>query len=216
MVCKWQVEIDDYARRVLEKHWPDVPRWDDVRTFPPDDGDWSVDVLCGGFPCQDISVAGKGAGIAGARSGLWSEFNRIIRVLRPKYVIVENVPALTFRGLGRVLGDMAESGYNAEWKCIPVCDFSLPHIRERVWIVAYRHGERKLQPGWGLEYKRRWISDRGKAIDWILSRGGVLRSFDGIPARLDRVKCLGNAVVPQVAEFIGRLIIEATERGVPR
>ena len=97
MVCKWQVEIDEYATRVLEKHWPTVRRWNDVRTFPPE-GDWNVDVICGGFPCQDISVAGKGAGLAGARSGLWYEFARIIRHIRPRWVIVENVRAFTKNG----------------------------------------------------------------------------------------------------------------------
>src|SRR5687767_562507 len=90
MRCEWQVEIDPYCRRVLAKHWPDVRRWDDVRTFPPD-GDWGVDVICGGFPCQDISAAGKQAGIEGERSGLWGEYERIIRVLRPRIVVVENV-----------------------------------------------------------------------------------------------------------------------------
>lgn len=109
MVCRWQVEIDPYARAVLAKHWPEVPKHDDVRTFPPQ-GDYAVDVICGGFPCQDISVAGKGAGLAGARSGLWSEFARIIGHLRPSYVVVENVAALLARGMGTVLGDLSTLG----------------------------------------------------------------------------------------------------------
>ena len=94
MQCAWQVEIDPYAQKVLAKHWPDVRRHADVCTFPPEEGDWEVDVICGGFPCQDISYAGKGAGLAGARSGLWYEFARIIGQLRPRYVVVENVAAL--------------------------------------------------------------------------------------------------------------------------
>jgi DNA (cytosine-5)-methyltransferase 1 len=141
MVCKWQVEIDDYATRVLEKHWPTVRRWNDVRTFPPE-GDWNVDVICGGFPCQDISVAGKGAGLAGARSGLWYEFARIIRAVRPGWVVIENVPALTARGLGTVLGDLAEIGFDAEWHCIPASAVGAPHRRERIWIVAHAIGSR--------------------------------------------------------------------------
>src|SRR4030095_3375320 len=92
MECVWQVEIDPYARRVLEKHWPHVRRWDDVRTFAAPEGDWECDLICGGFPCQDISIAGKKAGIEGASSGLWFDFARIICLLRPCYVLVENVP----------------------------------------------------------------------------------------------------------------------------
>lgn len=112
MQCVWQVEKDEYASRVLAKHWPTVRRWDDVCTFPPEpSSDWACDV--------DISLAGKGAGIEGKRSGLWSEFARIIHVLRPRIVVVENVAAITFRGLGRVLGDLATNGYDAEWDCLP-------------------------------------------------------------------------------------------------
>ena len=144
MHCRWQVEIDDYARRVLAKHWPDVPRWDDVRTFPPDDGrDWSVDVICGGFPCQDVSFAGKGAGLAGKRSGLWFEFARVVRELRPRYVLVENVAALLVRGLDAVLGTLASDGYDAEWACIPASSVGAPHQRDRVFIVAHAASVRR-------------------------------------------------------------------------
>jgi DNA (cytosine-5)-methyltransferase 1 len=158
MECAWQVEIDGYARRVLERHWPDVRRWDDVRTFPPDPGDdWRVDVLCGGFPCQDISLAGRQAGIDGERSGLWSEFARIIGVLRPRYVIVENVAALVKRGLSRVIGDLVSLGYDAEWDVISAQSVGAPHIRERLWIVAYANGsrcqgpERPFPQGWNKQ-----------------------------------------------------------------
>jgi len=140
MRCKWQVEINPYAQAVLKKHWPDVARHDDVTTFPPE-GDWSVDVICGGFPCQDISVAGKGAGLSGARSGLWYEFARIIRQIRPQWVIVENVRAFTSRGIDTVLGQMADLGYDAEWHCIPACAVGAPHRRERIWIVAHAVGD---------------------------------------------------------------------------
>jgi hypothetical protein len=122
MECCWQVEIDDYATRVLEKHWPEVRRWRDITTFPPKcrrvrDGanvlpktDWYVDVICGGFPCQDISYAGRGEGLEGERSGLFFETLRVVRQLRPKYVLLENVAALLTRGLDRVLGDWGRSG----------------------------------------------------------------------------------------------------------
>jgi site-specific DNA-cytosine methylase len=101
-----------------------------------------VDVLCGGFPCQDLSYAGKGAGLDGERSGLWGEYARLIRELRPRYVVVENVSALLARGLGRVLGDLAACGYDAEWDCIPASAVGAPHRRDRVWLVAYPGGER--------------------------------------------------------------------------
>src|SRR5205823_3024143 len=111
-------EIEEFPRRVLAKHWPDVPCYDDVRTLTAErlgaDG-IAVDVICGGFPCQDISVAGAGDGIDGNRSGLWSEYARLIGELRPRFIIVENVAALLDRGMGRVLGDLAALGFDAEW-----------------------------------------------------------------------------------------------------
>ena len=134
---KWQVEIDPWARAVLAKHWPNVHRHDDIRTAGAHNLE-AVDVLCGGFPCQDISLAGKGAGMAeGTRSGLWSEYARLIRELRPRYVVVENVAALLARGLGRVVGDLAACGYDAEWDCIPAAAVGAPHRRDRLWLVAY-------------------------------------------------------------------------------
>ena len=137
MRCRWQVEIDKYANRVLEKHWPRVARWDDITTFPPAFGDWSVDVICGGFPCQDISYAGLGAGLDGERSGLFFEAIRVVQQLRPRIVVMENVAALLTRGLDRVLGTLAEIGYDAEWHCIPAASVGAPHIRNRAFIVAY-------------------------------------------------------------------------------
>src|SRR5258708_2164912 len=133
-------EIDPFCRRVLAKHWPDVPVYDDVRTLTAarvGSCGQLIDVICGGFPCQDISFAGKGAGIGGERSGLWSEYARIIGEVRPKYVIVENVAALLGRGLERVLGDLAALGFDAEWHCIPASAVGAPHRRDRVWIVAH-------------------------------------------------------------------------------
>src|SRR5690606_14094616 len=140
----WQVEMDDYATKILERHWPDAIRFRDVRevgahNLPP------VDLICGGFPCQDISYAGKGAGIKGERSGLWTEFARIVRELRPTYVLVENVAALLARGLDVVLGDLAACGYDAEWDCIPAAAVGAYHLRDRIFIVAYTHGERHVR-----------------------------------------------------------------------
>ena len=133
-------EIEAFPRKVLAKHWPDVPCYDDVRTLTAErlaaDG-VGVDVICGGFPCQDISTAGNGAGLAGERSGLWSEIARLVGELAPQFVIVENVAALLSRGLGDVLGDLAALGYDAEWHCIPASAIGAPHRRDRVWIVAH-------------------------------------------------------------------------------
>lgn len=135
-------EIDPFCRKVLNKHWPNVPIYEDVRTLTAErlsaDG-IGVDVICGGFPCQDISVAGKGAGIEGERSGLWSEYARIIGELRPRYVIVENVAALLGRGLDKVLGDLAALGFSSVWHCIPASAVGAPHRRDRLWLIVVRN-----------------------------------------------------------------------------
>src|SRR5574343_193510 len=135
MRTRWFSEIDPYASAVLRKHWADVPNHGDIRNVRRGAVE-PVDVLCGGFPCQDISNAGKRAGIDGERSGLWAEYARVIGELRPRYVIVENVSALLGRGLGRVLGDLAALGFDAEWHCIPASAVGAPHRRERICIVA--------------------------------------------------------------------------------
>ena len=132
----WQCEADEWCRGILARHWPSALRFNDVRAVGADAP--HVDVLCGGFPCQDISVCGRGAGLAGARSGLWREFARITRELRPRVVVVENVAALASRGLDRVLGDLAESGYDALWEVVRAADVGAPHKRERLFIVAWR------------------------------------------------------------------------------
>jgi DNA (cytosine-5)-methyltransferase 1 len=281
----WQAETDDYARRVLAKHWPSVHCYRDAREVGADAA--RVDLICGGFPCQDISNAGQRAGIDGTRSGLWGEYIRIVRELRPRYVLVENVSALLARGMGRVLGDLAASGYDAEWDCIPAAAVGAPHRRDRVFVVAYANGEpvrhaqqreearrvnvqdsRRVvprldglerhvadaeregepQPRGRLHQERRRPSNgsgkgRGKTVSdaeraglevrvlqpareefSAAQRGGlpsdawtaepdVGRVAHGVPARVDRLRCLGNAVVPQVAEYIGRRIVtHAQER----
>lgn len=221
LICKWQVEIDPYARSVLAKHWPNVYRWDDVRTWPQPTAE-KVDVICGGFPCQDISYAGKGAGLHGERSGLWFEFARVVREMGPRFVVVENVAALLTRGIGEVLGTLASLGYDAEWHCIPAAAVGAPHIRDRLFILAYtdskglskRNESRNLAKETGTIFSRseleRALATLGRQ-QWELEPA-VGRVVDGFPNRVDRLKGLGNAVVPQVAEYIGRTILNSLER----
>jgi DNA (cytosine-5)-methyltransferase 1 len=144
-IAKWQVEIDPYCRKVLAKNFPHAERFEDVRNCGVANLS-AVDVIVGGFPCQDISNAGKRAGITGERSGLWSEYARIIRELRPRFVFVENVAALLVRGMDVVLGDLAALGYDAEWRIVSAYDLGAPHLRERVWIVAHSSSIRYSGP----------------------------------------------------------------------
>jgi len=231
-------EIDPFCRRVLEKHWPHVPRYDDIRTLTADrlkaDG-ITADVICGGFPCQDISSAGLKVGITGKRSGLWVEYARLIRELRPRYVIVENVSALLARGLDTVLGDLAEVGYDAEWHCISAADVGADHGRERIWIIAYPNGDGKPVSPKHDETRRMQTLRDADAERWQqqvalhLARIGRERESipwdrvwpdedsplgmgvdDGLPERLDRLSHLGNAVVPVIPEIIGRAIMKSS------
>jgi DNA (cytosine-5)-methyltransferase 1 len=326
MTVVGQVEIDPFCRQVLAKHWPEVPRHDDVRTavewwlgaeaadvadtghpdgrrasqggrdMARDDavspGEWAedpvtsfgsgatggtgltrptVDVICGGFPCQDISNAGKREGITGARSGLWSAMRDTVRALRPRYVVMENVSAILVRGLDVVAADLAEIGYDLEWDCIPAAAVGAPHRRDRWWGIAYpqRDGVR-LKPvtelgrsgadvvaadgtdgsmadtasigrGQGRAGRPVGGSANGSAIrsealadtlrqglevghrgtdqaepfpapvvgGWWAVEPDVGRVAHGIPRRVDRLRSLGNAVVPQVAEHIGGLVMAA-------
>jgi DNA (cytosine-5)-methyltransferase 1 len=204
-------EIEPYPRAVLAKHWPGVPIYDDVRTLTADalrrDG-IAVDVICGGFPCQDISWAGKGAGITGERSGLWREYARIICELEPAYVIMENVSALLARGLGDVLGDLAKIGYDAEWHCIPASAIGAPHERDRIWIVGYPNSE-----PWFPEVERIQITGYSLANQGAFWGGANEPPFHGVaygvPYGSQRCKAIGNAVVPQIPELIGRAILAA-------
>ncbi len=279
-------EIEPYARHVLTKHWPDVPCYDDVRTLTAArlraDG-ISVDVICGGFPCQDISTAGKGAGIDGERSGLWREYSRLIGELRPGHVIVENVAALLGRGLDRVLGDLAAIGYDAEWHCIPASAVGAPHRRDRLWLVANTSCRRSAEPERReVQQSRRAETDgasedmanavsarqsqsqRCIADEWRRAVNGgeeiavadtdardelgrrrtmqmgwgriareiaadgyigrtqwgtepdVGRVAHGVSSRVDRLGGLGNAVVPQIPEIIGRAIMSAAHKDPSR
>lgn len=224
-------EIEPYARRVLAKHWPEVPCYDDVRTLTAErlaaDG-IAVDAICGGFPCQDISVAGKQAGFgAGTRSGLWSECARLVGELRPSFAIFENVSALLSGPSGRpgawfrrVLSDLASIGYDAEWENIPASALGAPHRRERAWIVAYPakigHAGRFFMPRCSQGFGQ-W--ETGASLLPPYSHGMVtaasdysLRAGDGFPEFMGELNGYGNAVVPQIPELIGHAIAASMVR----
>jgi DNA (cytosine-5)-methyltransferase 1 len=210
-------EIEPYCRAVLRKHWPDVPCYTDIRELTAArlaaDG-ISVDLICGGFPCQDISLAGAGAGIAGERSGLWREYARLIREIRPRFVVVENVAALLGRGICDVLGDLAAVGYDAQWDCIPAAAVGALHFRDRVWIVAYPDSN-SVRPqrirtaaagAWCEQQFARLVQDQIRVSLPTGSRSGI---SDGVSGRMGQLKGYGNAVVPQIPEIIGRAIMRA-------
>ena len=172
-------EIDPYCQKVLAKHWPGVPIYDDIKevtaerlradgivgaeTGEAESGGNSL-VITGGFPCQDIIYAGKGAGIEGERSGLWTELARIIGEVRPRYAVLENVAALLSRGLDRVAGDLAEIGYDCEWHCIPASSIGAPHRRDRIWIIAYPQHPDADNPERGRRTKRKQSRDGKPAL----------------------------------------------------
>ena len=195
------VECDPYAASVLVSRQNDgtldpFPVWGDVRTF--DGRPWRgiVDVVSGGFPCQDISVAGGGAGIDGERSGLWGEMARVVGEVRPRFVFVENSPAIVRRGLGRVLGDLTSMGYDSRWCCLSAAEVGAPHRRDRFWLVATdtsreRHSSQKD------EIRSRRIGS--ELCNWWSSEPGLGRVAHGVANRMDRLRCLGNGQVPAVA-----------------
>jgi DNA (cytosine-5)-methyltransferase 1 len=248
MVCVFQVEINDFCQKVLAKHWPEVSRFADIRGLSGADLP-RADVLAGGFPCQDLSSAGKKAGIYGEKSGLWAEFARLVCEIRPRAVIVENVPGLLVSGMARVLGDLAELGYDAQWDSISAHSVGAPHIRDRVFIQAYRRDTDKSSKsvnavydkdtqrmctscpvsdadGDELRQQRQRDGKQQRKPGAVIARGygskwraytkskyweaepGICRVVDGLPNRMDRVRALGNAVVPQCAEIVGRQVME--------
>jgi DNA (cytosine-5)-methyltransferase 1 len=204
-------EIEPYCRAVLAKHWPGVKQYDDVRTLNLQRG--MADVVTAGFPCQDLSLAGKGAGLSGERSGLWWQVRRTIRVVRPRFAVLENVAALLSRGMGTVLGSLAAIGYDAEWHCIPAGHVGAPHERDRVWIIAHAHEagsqERLLQPELPRQTQCIKIRENTSLGAWWSSEPDVVRVVHGVPRRVDRIASLGNAVVPQIPELIGKAIMQA-------
>lgn len=247
------VEREPYAASVLMQRQndgilPPFPIWDDVCTFDGNPWRGLVDVVSGGFPCQDISAAGNGAGIDGERSGLWREMARIIGEVRPRFVFVENSPLLISRGLAVVISDLAEMGYDAQWCCISASDTGAPHKRDRIWLVANSGSGRlsesqggKMEQPWRAEIKRAGIEPRSLAdaerIGWQEveqpkpcreeakaaadttkygsfsrwrrgwpSEPDVGRVADGVAARVDRLKALGNGQVPLCAAVAWRLL----------
>jgi DNA (cytosine-5)-methyltransferase 1 len=211
----WQVEKDDYCRSRLAELWPAATRYEDVRdvgrhNLAP------VDLICGGFPCQDISYAGYGAGLAGERSGLWFEFARIIREMGPRYVVVENVAALLERGLDAVLGTLADLGYDAEWDSLTACAVGAPHMRQRLFLVAYpngEHGRTGVRHPAPHQYRPLQALDgfagaRARFRARLANPSALYGGADGLPFGMERNRAIGNAVAPGVGRLIGRLIVE--------
>lgn len=199
----WNCEIEPYCRSVLSKHWPDATQYDDVKRI--DANVTTPDILCGGFPCSDVSVAGTRMGLAGEQSGLWLEFARIIRTLRPRFVFIENVTALRHliaEGLGRVLGDLAASGYDAEWDCVPASAVGASHLRDRIFILgwnpALKPQEARLWSARSIDHDFPPAPGSPRWASWLVSRPGAR---PGLPededTRRPRLRALGNAVVPQ-------------------
>ena len=243
----WQVEINPFCRSVLAKHWPNATRYTDVKEANPE----PVDLIVGGFPCQDILGAGSGKGLAGDRSGLWFEFARIVEHLRPEWVVIENVASGAVRWVDAVRSGLERLGYATLPVPLSAADVGAPHLRRRIFIVAHTHsrgreGER-LQTGGGVEGPPRGVADGrlgarscdqrdarqatahaesdrvqglrdGAAGARAVNPGGhwdegspvspVCGVDDGVPRRVDRLRALGNAVVPQCAEVIGWIIAE--------
>ena len=221
----WFIEKDRYAQGVIRKHWRDAIIYDDItevdfRTLP------KVDVLTGGFPCQDISIAGKGAGIQGKRSSLWKYYKEAIRVLRPKYAFIENVSRLLNNGFETVLGDLSEVGYDAEWHCLPATIVGCPFKGERVYIIATTRSNTNglfIDREYEVYYNKEWESTKNikswsewkcwlvqacETMDGAVSKTDFHRVDDGFSEDVDRIRCLGNAVVPQVAQLFAKAIKE--------
>jgi DNA (cytosine-5)-methyltransferase 1 len=220
------VEKDPFCQKVLKKHWPNVLIHSDIKDFTFTD---KVDLLTGGFPCQPFSVAGKKKGINDDRY-LWPEMLRIISECRPSYIVIENVPGIVRNGLERIVGDLEGESYLIQNLVIPACSIFAPHKRERIYIIANRDGKRchlwcdtrkdgQLQDNqeWNLsQVQQEWsqlipISWKiNKAEDWFQFNSEIVRRNDGVSGKLDkdRVKALGNAIVPQVVYPILKLIYE--------
>lgn len=215
----WQVEQDSFCQRVLKKHWPDSKLYDDVRDINKNNVA-PVDVLCGGFPCQDISVAGKGEGLNGQKSSLWWEMHRIICELRPRIVVMENVSNVVNRGLSEVLGSLASIGYDAEWCVLSAAQFGAPHLRKRWFCVAYSNNKRsQKQPSHPLSMvASRFSKHRGCKTAGIYKRDywqrfptqpPICYRDDGVSYRLAKLRALGNAIVPQCSQWVGEQIVKS-------
>lgn len=225
-----------FPRRVLELRWPNVKIYDDVRTLNGqrliEDGIGFPDIIAGGFPCQDISSAGHKRGIHGARSGLWFEYLRIIEETKPQFVVAENVAALRTRGLDTVLRGLDALGYDAEWHHIPAYAVGSPQQRDRIWIISYpkvftrvggslAESRNDYQGWWSQESSGGFYCDDSAIRPPILSKldqeyswpsePGIPRISYGLPNFMDRLKCLGNASVPQISQLIGEAILNSIQ-----
>lgn len=213
---KWQIEKDEYASSVLAKHWPGVKRYGDITTV--DGGILEpVDLICGGFPCQDVSFAGKRAGLDGKRSTLWSELFRLVCEVKPRWFLGENVPGLLSsddgRFFGNILRDLASTGFDVEWGVLSAAGVGAPHLRKRVFILAHST-QSEVRRRFNQAYTRKSEKPfRLGKCDWWTTEPKLARVAYGIPAQLDRRKCLGNAVVPQVAQKVGEMILEYEANG---
>ena len=202
------------VRQILEKHWPNVPIYEDVRELDGKQYRGSVDVVCGGFPCQDLSTCGKQKGFDGERSSLYTEMLRIISECRPQYAIFENVTGLltgeSGRWFAKFLYDLAEIGFDAEWHCIKADLLGIPSNRDRVWICAYpaeKHVEQVVDQGRLSSELRRMGAAHLSETGWSVVECKMGRGADGVSDRMDRFERLGNTVYPQIPEAIGRAIL---------
>lgn len=210
-------EISEQCRAILRRHWPSIPRFHDIRSLGREQvaSLGRVDAIAAGFPCQNISNAGDGTGLSGDRSSLFWEVVRIIRLVRPHLVLLENVEALLTRGMGEVLGTLAGEGYDAEWDCIRAFDAGRPHFRKRIFIVAYAagFGRGPGRPGGladglaGLPVEPCWSGDPVTYFEERFAQPALLGVDDGVPDGLDRLGPCGNSIVPAITEAIGRSIM---------
>ena len=198
----WQSEIDPYASAVLRRHWPHVPNLGDITAI-----DWSTverpDIICGGYPCPAFSQAARGRNVA---PNLWPWMRAAVAALRPRYVVLENVAAHLGRGFASTLTDLHAIGFDVRWDVVTACTVGAPHTRRRLFAVGYPHGDR--EPVRPVDGEASWLpalsaDDRSR----YLPTADDVGADDGIPHRVDRLRALGNAVVPQVAELIGRMIV---------
>ena len=202
----WSCEYEDYQTSIIKKNFGEEHEINrDIKTYS---NPTFVDIISGGFPCQDISVAGKGVGIVGERSGLWTEMYRVIREVRPKYIIIENSPMLLIRGFERVLCNLSEIGYDAEWQCLSGTDFGIQQGRERLYCLAYScesNSKRSMQES---IFRKPYLSGQYTRVypGWRTRQSIPSPRFAGksneLPDRVDRTECIGNAVQPIIAHYL--------------
>lgn len=197
-------EIDKYCQKVLSKNFPNIPIYDDVATLGGEQFNGKIDIIYGGFPCQDISVAGLGKGLEGERSGLFYQIVRLTKEIQPSFVFLENVPAIRRRGLFTVVSEFTELGYDCRWTIVSAREVGAPHLRKRWFLLAHASREGLERQGHRTKLRQEKLAEsstQNEVYKWgvhnsWLSEPNVDRMADGIPFRVDRVKALGNSVVP--------------------